>query len=490
MLRYNELTSERGLTMATINVDSIAKPARAGQNAKAFDELIANHPAEDVIAAVAQLYWDDPAGFFESVEGASSLACTPRDVRTVGAYHYTMHIGGAERVSAELANIWDESGRKVLFFADEDRSECAYALNDEVTWVQLTKGTGGRGRAYAKRARAIAEAVRVHSIDAFVYHQWWNPVLTWDAILLKALGVPVCLFCHTVYEVLFHDYNALEFDHSRVFRYLDAIMTLSEFDQRFWLKFNPRVWVTPNPTTIAPDPNRRSKLDGSEIVWVGRLSFADKQPQEAVRIMAQVVKDHPEAHLTLVGPDATRRERRQLDKLVKRLGIDGNVEFAGPQPDPSRFFARASVHLFTSRLEGWGLVLAESKAYGVPCVMYEMDYLTLTQGHRGIVSVPQGDSTTAAQAISALLEDPERRHELGQEAFDHISEISHVDLAAIWEDAFIALGEGSPKRTGYERDDAQWNLLLDGFKQSADKATHLPLRSYAKRKLLRLLRLS
>ena len=177
---------------------------------------------------------------------------------------------------------------------------------------------------------------------------------------------------------------------------------------------------------------------------------------------------------------------RHLQMLAQMYGIEDNVEFVGAQDDPAPFYERASVHLLTSRMEGWCLVLAESKAHGLPCVMYELPYLTLTQGGRGIVAVEQGDREGAARAVWALLADEERRRQLGQDAFDHICEIATSDRAGFWADLFQELASGSPDRAGFETTDEEWNLLVGGFKTSVEKALDLPVTAYAKRKGLKL----
>ena len=110
------------------------------------------------------------------------------------------------------------------------------------------------------RAQAIADAVRDYDIDALVYHQWWNPLIAWDLMLLKTLGVPTCCMNHSIFMGQFMEPNPHEFAHSRIERHADALVVLSEADKRFWSSFNPRVRCTVNPVTIPPETTRRSAL--------------------------------------------------------------------------------------------------------------------------------------------------------------------------------------------------------------------------------------
>ncbi|MBQ9002560.1 MAG: glycosyltransferase [Eggerthellaceae bacterium] len=473
---------------ATNDSSCIAKPAHFGQNAKALDSLIEKQAPEKAIADLAKLYWDDPAGCWDSAAGSKALACPIKEVSTIGVYQYRMGIGGAERVVAEQVRTWKALGKSVVFFADEPREACQQELPDDIAWVELPAFDRVKAHTYKKRANAIAQAVREHGVDALVHNQWWNPLIGWDAMLFKALGVPVCLVCHSVYMLMFHEANPREFDHSRIMRYLDGLVTLSEFDKRFWERFNPRIFQANNPVTIAAREEQRSTLSSNNIVWVGRISDFDKQPAEAIEIFARVALRKPEATLTIVGAASGQREIQRLRALAQKLKVDDRVSIVEPGCDVERYYREASVYLITSRLEGWSLTLAESKAFGLPCVMYELDYLTLTAGRRGILAAPQGDRDGAAKAICRLLDDDALRHRLGQEAFDHLKEIEAFDFGAFWQNVFDALAQGSPKRNGFELDDEQWNLLLEGFKESVDKALFSPVKPYAKRKLTRALR--
>lgn len=467
-----------------------AKPAanleRFSLNADEFDTLAASKPVEEAVCDIASLHWDDPAGCWDSLAGAEALACPARPVTTVGVYQYRMGIGGAERVVAEQVRAWTELGLRVVFFADEPREMCSYGLPGGVTWIELPVSEKMGPDSYRERACAIADAVREHGVDVLVHNQWWNPLIGWDALLFKALGVPVCVVCHSIFMLMFHEANPREFDCSRIFRYVDGLVTLSELDKEFWQRFNPQVFQANNPMTVHPDAGKRSSLAGANIVWVGRLSDFDKQPSEAIEIFARVAAVQPGATLTIVGASPSRRAFKALKTLARKLKVEDRVEFADPGTDVERYYRNASVYLTTSRLEGWSLTLAESKAFGLPCVMYELGYLTLAQGRRGIVAVAQGDRDGAAGAICEILDNDELRRELGQEAFEHAQELDAFDLAAFWRDAFDALSLGSPRRDGFDLDDAQWNLLLEGFRESVEKALDAPIASYAKRKALRL----
>ena len=76
--------------------------------------------------------------------------------------------------------------------------------------------------------------------------------------------------------------------------------------------------------------------------------------------------------LDIVG-DGSQRE--ELESLVKELGIDDRIKFYGFRDDTDKFMSEASCLLFPSRSEGFGLVVAEALAVGLPVLASDLEPL-------------------------------------------------------------------------------------------------------------------
>ena len=88
--------------------------------------------------------------------------------------------------------------------------------------------------------------------------------------------------------------------------------------------------------------------------------------------------------------------------------------------DVEPFYEKASIFLLTSACEGYPMALIEALSYGLPVVMYELPYLTIIRDNQSIISVEQGNTGKAAEALGALLDDEERIKELGGKARKYI----------------------------------------------------------------------
>ena len=424
--------------------------------------------AVELVTGMADQWWDKPAECFELLGETDLLSVLPRPVRTVALFYFSIGIGGGERVTASVASQLVSNGMNVVLFTDVEPTPEDFDVPETVTRIVLPGQSKGD---YASRCIALASAINEYEVDAMVYCQWLSHALPWDMLLCKLLDVYFVVYSQSTMRTMFCEADPVDFQLSVPYRYLDGLIVLSETDRAFWSMTVPRVWKTYNPCTLIPGSVARSKLDEPIVLWLGRLSEFDKRPSEALRIMALVHKKMPDAKLLMVGPAPNEWAQKQLEGLVSELGAEEYIRFEGPTNDVASYYQKASVYLLTSRYEGWCLSLAESKAMGVPCVSYNLPYLSLFEGCRGMLVVRQRDREAAADAVCNLLEDVDLRRRLGDDAFLQAKEMADFDHSAFWDDVIARVQEGTPARTCLKGEDLVFGTLLEGGLESLDKLT-------------------
>src|SRR5690606_31879158 len=111
--------------------------------------------------------------------------------------------------------------------------------------------------------------------------------------------------------------------------------------------------------------------------------------------------------------------RPQLEALRSRLGLEGQVEFAGKRDDVEDLLAQSKVFVLTSDMEGMAISMLEAMQSGLPAVVSDVGELgQVVQNGRNGYLVPRRDPEGFAEAILALLEDPQRCQSFGQAAAD------------------------------------------------------------------------
>ncbi len=136
------------------------------------------------------------------------------------------------------------------------------------------------------------------------------------------------------------------------------------------------------------------------ILAVGRLT-EQKDLGVLIRAFAEVRRTRT-ARLLILGEG---EDREQLEALVKRLSLEGDVRLHGFTPNPYAFMARAALFVLSSRWEGLPTVLVEALACGTPVVSTDCPSgprEILRDGRYGTL-VPVGDEASMARAIERSL---------------------------------------------------------------------------------------
>ncbi len=125
--------------------------------------------------------------------------------------------------------------------------------------------------------------------------------------------------------------------------------------------------------------------EGPLLLFVGRIQPL-KGADVAVRTLAALGADHPDARLVVVGGPSGPRGQAEMDglvTLVHQLGLDARVDFVPPRPHEllSTYYRAADVCLVPSRSESFGLVALEAEACGTPVVASDVGGLQTLVDH-------------------------------------------------------------------------------------------------------------
>jgi glycosyltransferase involved in cell wall biosynthesis len=185
---------------------------------------------------------------------------------------------------------------------------------------------------------------------------------------------------------------------------------------------NPsRVVTIPNPVTVSNIAARVSAAKaepspvpgaGPYVLAIGRLT-RQKGFDRLIEAFAQLPGE--DVRLVIVGEG---EERAALTQLADKLGVAGRVTLAGYVPETERWLAHATVFALPSRWEGFGHVIVEAMASGVPVVAYDCPYgpRDILQSEINGILVREGDVAGLAAALRRVLERPEFAESLRQAA--------------------------------------------------------------------------
>ncbi len=220
--------------------------------------------------------------------------------------------------------------------------------------------------------------------------------------------------------------------YAQAYNYADAFIVLCEaFKQRNIeiLKLdasNNKIEVINNATEI----EERFNIDNKrrEIVYVGRLSYADKRVDRLLHIWRNTWQEFPQWSLTIVGDGA---ERANLERYAEQNHLQ-NIKFVGHQNEVGKLLSTASILCLTSAFESWGLVLIEAQSHSaVPIAFNCSDGVQTAVGEGGIL-VPPGDLERYESELKGLLSNQERLNAMAQKAYDNAKLYSHDVVKPKW----------------------------------------------------------
>lgn len=170
-----------------------------------------------------------------------------------------------------------------------------------------------------------------------------------------------------------------------------------------------------------PDPTARHAIrtalgipeDAQALLFLGRQN-RDKGIFDLARAFVEIGQRFPQVYWVLVGPDE-EGVAGEVERLCESmLGRIRRVDFTS---EPERYMAAADIFCLPSYREGFGMVVIEAAAAGLPAVASRIYGLTdaVVEGETGLFHQP-GDVAAIVRAVENLLENPSLCLRLGEQA--------------------------------------------------------------------------
>ena len=155
--------------------------------------------------------------------------------------------------------------------------------------------------------------------------------------------------------------------------------------------------------------SQATRSTSATILAVGRIT---RQKDYLTLLRAfKIVSATRDARLVIVGGVHEAAEKTQLDAFISANGLAGKIDFAGYTEHVEAFYRSSDLFVLSSAWEGFGNVLVEALAFGLPVVSTNCRHgpaEILCDGRFGTL-VPVGDATALAAAmVSSLNTQPDR----------------------------------------------------------------------------------
>lgn len=217
-------------------------------------------------------------------------------------------------------------------------------------------------------------------------------------------------------------------------RCLDKIVLLTDAAMNDWPELDNKIKI-PDPLPFQIDA--KSSLLYNRIISIGRYDH-DKGNDLLLQVWRKVENHMPEWHLDIYG----NGNQSPYHLQIQQLGIDSSrCHLHGPSADVKKEYLDTSIFVLPSRFEGFGLVLIEAMACGVPVIAFDCENgprSIITDGVDGFL-IPPFDIDAYAEKMLLLMQDYTLRKQMGDSASKTASKYDIEIIGKQWKQLFDEL---------------------------------------------------
>jgi glycosyltransferase involved in cell wall biosynthesis len=358
----------------------------------------------------------------------------------------SMHSGGAERVTAHLANAWAERRWEVTLVTLAPKTLDFYPLHPEIRRRALDLAGESATLFHAlaanmQRVQALRRVLHELKPDAVLGMMTTAAVLA--ILAARGLGCRVIVSERTHPPMISLGWL---WDTLRRFTYPWAfrVVMLTTEGLR-WLEShipNAKGVVIPNPVPFpllvsepALAPERFIAPERKLLLAVGRMDEG-KQFDRLLDSFAALASRHLSWDLVILGEGPMRP---RLEQQVAAFGLQRRVMLPGRAGNIGDWYSRADLYVMSSRFEGFPNTLAEAMAHGCAAVSYDCDtgprdIIRHEQG--GLLVTPVGDVAALTSALDRLMGDDAERKRMAALAIEVRERYSLQRILTLWDMEF------------------------------------------------------
>ena len=278
--------------------------------------------------------------------------------------------------------------------------------------------------------------VDVYSGSAFRWAEWVTRVM-------RRMGKP--------FVITLRGGNLPEFARAqpqRVARLLAsaaAVTAPSEYLASALRQWRQDIVVIPNPIDLRSYEYREREKPAPKLVWL-RAFHRIYDPVLAVRVLAEVGREVPDASLLMIGPDKDG-SLAAVRAAANRLEVAQRIEFSGgvQKSQVPSMLNRGDIFINTTTIDNVPVSMLEAMAAGLPVVSTSVGGIPflLKDGENGLLVMP-GDASAMAQAVLQLLRDPGLSARLSRAARATVESFTWDRALPRWEALLISVAAARP----------------------------------------------
>ncbi|EUJ30219.1 glycosyltransferase [Listeria cornellensis] len=206
------------------------------------------------------------------------------------------------------------------------------------------------------------------------------------------------------------------------------IVVITELDRIKWYEYIDKVIFIPNMLTLIPEQKKISDLKQKRLLFCRRIDYKHKGIDRLLTIFKHVSELGWELVIVGAGKD-TKRLKNELKEISNIRHIE-----ASSHEELHEYYSTSSIFLHTSRYEGFGLVITEAMAFGLPVISFETTGSEEILAWKYGVLLPQNDLERYVAELKILMLSIEKRKVWQSKSLQRSKEYLPERILKKWED--------------------------------------------------------
>ena len=347
-------------------------------------------------------------------------------------------LGGTERVTANLSKDLSQY-YDCTIITQWCNGKYAYDIDKKVKLFNLYDKQKRLRYIVFDAVKRIREYILKNKIEVVIVVGRNNGIIP---LLVKLCTKVKLVYCEHNSVVSYRFYN--ESIRQKAYRRLlqtmlyhvpDCVVTLTDKDLAYYKNSSMsccRIYNAIDENLL--NINCKYDVNSKKIITVGRVDY-QKGYEYLIEVAKKVFSKHPDWQWDIYGNESLNINYScQLKNEVKKEGLEDRVIFHGDCSNIYDVYKEHSFLVMTSRYEGFGMVLIEAKANGLPVISFDIEAGPSDIIRNGIDGylVKAFDVNSMTEKICEFIEHDDKRYSCSQAAAGNLGKFSSKTITKQW----------------------------------------------------------
>lgn len=340
----------------------------------------------------------------------------------IGIYTYSIKNGGRARITAILINkLYKIKIFEIILFTKKYKENNEYIIPKNVKRIVIQDN--------------LIKILKKYKINCLIYElDDINEII----ILNKIKNIKILIYQHSSnFDWLYGNYTIFKGIYN-AFKYSKYFVSIVPFENNYLFKkwgissIYINNFITFNYNSIIP-----SHISTNNILMIGRGNSKKKRFHIGIQAMEYIKNEIMNSQLYII---SKLTSINNLLNLVNNINLKDNINFIGYSSNPEIYFKNASLNFFPSISESFGMVLCETKIYGIPNILIGLDYLSISKG--GTIIIYDDSSESLAKESIKLLKNFKNKYIYSKEARKNIKQFNNENILNKWIKLILSVFNG------------------------------------------------